>query len=116
MVDGEKSAKARSVATGYQDPALRGGGADTHGCVLLRASHLQVVTLGVLGKWSIWSLDIKNACLQADGFGRDVLFRAPVEWEPNGALRFWKLRAPAFALIDAPVVFIVPCSETSRAP
>ena len=50
---------------------------------------------------SIWSLDIKNASSQADGFDRAVFLRAPVEWDPDHTRRIWKLSAPAYGLNDA---------------
>ena len=74
MVDGIKKVKARLVAKGFQDPDLTEGLVDTSGCVSLRSSHLQVASLSALNKWKIWSLDIKNAFLQADGFDRVVFF------------------------------------------
>ena len=73
-MDGIKKEKARLVAKGFQDPDLTEGLVDTSGCVSLRSSHLQVVSLSALNKWKIWSLDIKNAFLQADGFDRVVFF------------------------------------------
>merc|ERR1712131_293647 len=72
MVEGQLRIKARLVAKGFQDPDLQEGLVDTSGCVSLRSSHLQVISLSALKKWKIWSLDIKNAFLQADGFQRDV--------------------------------------------
>ena len=48
MADGKKSAEARLVASGYQDPDLEDGNVDTPGRVSLRASHLHVVTLGAI--------------------------------------------------------------------
>ena len=72
MVNGEKCVKSHLVATGFQDPDLLEGVADTSGRVSFRSSHLQVVALGAITKWELWSLDIKNAFLQEDGFDRDV--------------------------------------------
>ena len=70
--DGVKTAKGRLVAGGFQDPDLENGLVETSGRVSLRPSHLQVVSLAALRGRRLWSLDIKNACVQADGFGRDV--------------------------------------------
>ena len=75
--EGEKTIKVRLVARGYQDPDLRMGNVDIAVCVSRRSSHLQVISLVALGQWPLWSLGIKNAFLQADGFGRDGYFRAP---------------------------------------
>ena len=50
-------------------------------------------------------MDIKNACLQADPFPRDVFLQAPDEWCPRNPSRLWKLNAPAYGLNDAPVEF-----------
>ena len=79
------------------------GNVDSAACVSRRSSHLQVISLGALGKWPLWSLDIKNAFLQADGFDRGVFLRAPREWNSKESRRVWKLQAPAYGLIDAPV-------------
>ena len=67
-VESEKTVKARLVAKGYQDPDLRIGSVDIADCVSRRSSHLQVIFREALKKWPLWSLDIKNASLQADGF------------------------------------------------
>ena len=94
-VDAAKGAKARSVAEGYQGPDLRDGSADKSGRVRLRTSNLEVISLGDLGKWSIGSLDIKNAFSQADGFGCKVFLRAGVGWNPEAARRIRKSLSPA---------------------
>ena len=78
---------------GYQAPDLRMGNVDIAGCVSRRSSHLQLISLGALRKWPLWSLDIKNAFGQADGFDRDVFRRAPCGWNSTDARRAWKLRA-----------------------
>ena len=52
------------MAKGFQDPDLQEGLVDTSGCVALRSSHLQVISLSALKKWRLWSLDIKNAFLR----------------------------------------------------
>ena len=93
------------MAKGYQGPDRRTGNVDFAGRVRRRSSHLQVISLGALTKWPLWSLDIKNVCLQADGFDREVYLRAPGEWEPKDSRRVWKLRPPAYGLNGAPVAF-----------
>ena len=45
VVDGVITVKARLVANGYQEPDLKDGLVETAGCVSLRSSHLQVVSL-----------------------------------------------------------------------
>ena len=45
IVDGREFAKARQEAKGFQGPDLRVGVVDTSGCVRLRSSHLQVISL-----------------------------------------------------------------------
>ena len=55
-----------------------------------------------LKKWTLWSLDIKNAMLQWDGFSRDVPLRALDEWGNLNVCRFWKWNYPAYGLNDAP--------------
>ena len=47
-VDGVKTAKARLLARGYQDPDLRNGAVDNEGCVSRRSSHLRLVSLVAL--------------------------------------------------------------------
>ena len=105
MGNGAKKVKARLVAKGFQDPDLTEGLVDTSGCVSLRSSHLQVISLSALQKWKLRSLDIENAFLQADGFDCEVFLRALDEWNPGGAHRIWKLNAPAYGLNDAPAAF-----------
>ena len=100
--DGEKTVKARLAAKGFRDPDLRIENADTAGCVSRGSSHFRVTSLGALGKWPLWSLDIKNAFLRADGFAREVYLRAPCGRNSKGARRKRKLRAPAYGLNDTP--------------
>ena len=76
---------------------------DTSGCVSLRAPHLKAISLSAIEKWELWSLDIKIAFLQADGFDRDAYLFAPDGWEPSRRERVWELKAPAYGLNDAPV-------------
>ena len=95
QVDGVKNVNARLAAKGFQDPDLRMGNVDIAGSMSRRSSHLQVISLGAPKEWPLWSLDIKNASLQADGSDRDVLLRAPCEWNSKNSRRVWKLRAPA---------------------
>ena len=104
----KKCVKARLVAKGLQDPDLQEGSADTSGCVSLRASHLQVVSLSAMRNWKLRSLDIKNALLQADGFGRDAFLHAPMEWDPTCPNRVWQLKARAYGSNDAPAAIIDP--------
>ena len=75
-VDGEKTAKARLVARGYRGPDLRLGNVDVFGCLRRRSFHLHLIPMGALKKWPLRSLDVKRAFRQADGFGREVYFRA----------------------------------------
>ena len=72
-VEGAKTVKARVVAKGYPGPDVRNGG------VGRRSPHLELISLGAWRKWAIWSLGIRNACLQAGGFGREVYVRASCE-------------------------------------
>ena len=93
-LEGKRTVKARLVARGFQDPDLVEGLVDASSCVSLRSSHLQVISLSALKKWKLWSLDIKNAFLQADPFPRGVYLHAPCEWCPR-----------AHSRNDAPVEF-----------
>ena len=72
MAEGEKCAKARLAAEGFQGPDLKDGLVETSGCVSLRSSRLRVISLSAIRDWKLWSMDMKNAFLQSDGFGRDV--------------------------------------------
>ena len=102
-VDGWKAAESRLVAGNYQDPDLRDGNVDIAGCVSRRSPHLQLISLCALKKWPLWSLEIRNAFLQADGLGREVYLRSARGWNSKDTRRAWKLRTPAGGLNDAPV-------------
>ena len=64
---------------------------NTSGCVSFRSSRPQVISLSAIQKWKLWSLDMKNASLRADGFGRDVFLHAPLERGPSCQERVWAL-------------------------
>ena len=64
-----------------------------------------MISLSALKKWKLWSLDIKNAFLQADPFPREVYLQAPREWCPCNPCRVWRLNDPAYGLNDAPAEF-----------
>ena len=104
MADERKSVNARLAAKGYQEPDLRGGAVDTSGRVSPRSSYFQAISLCAIEKWKLWSLDIEDAFLQADGFTRVVFLQPPSEWAPLRSDRAWELKAPAYGLNDAPVV------------
>ena len=70
---------ARLVATWFRGPHPRDGKVDSAGTVIGRSSHVQMTPMGVLKKWDIWSLGIKNASRQADGSAREVFAHAPCE-------------------------------------
>ena len=50
LVGGKQRVKARLVPMGFQDPDLHEGLADTSGCVSLRSSNLQVISLSAVKK------------------------------------------------------------------
>ena len=93
------------MAKGFQDPDLKEGLVEASGCVSLRSSHLQVISLSAIRKWRLRSRDIKSAFSQADGFERDVFLHAPLEWAPPCEKRARKLKEPAYGLNDAPAAF-----------
>ena len=105
MVEGEICVEARLAAKGFQDPNLKDGLVETSGCVSLRSSHHQVISLNAIRNWELWSLGIKNAFLQAGEFERDVFLHSPSEWDPPCEKRARKLKAPAYGLNDAPAAF-----------
>ena len=102
MVDGDKDVEARLPARGRQGPNLNYGSVETFGRVRLRSSRPQVNSLCAIKKWNFWVLGVKDALSQVDGSCRIVFSRAPVEWNPGGANRCWKLRSLASGLNDAP--------------
>ena len=75
------------MANGNQGTDLRNGNVNIAGGEIARSPLLRLISLGALKKWEIWSLDIKNASLLADGFGREVYARAPCEWVSNDGRR-----------------------------
>ena len=83
MVGGCGNVTERLAAKGNQDPDLEEGIADATGCVSLRSSHLRVISLSAIKKWKVWSLDIKNASIQAGGPTRNVFPQAPPERKPS---------------------------------
>ena len=48
---------------------------------------------------------MKNACLQADSFNRNVFLHAPPNWGSSSRTRTWMLRVPTNGLHDAPATF-----------
>ena len=102
-VGGAKAAKAQLVAEGYRDPDLRNGSVGAAGCVSRRSSHLQLISLGALKTWSIWSVDFKNPFPQEDGFGREVFLRTPRERNSKNDRRVWRMRALAYGHYGVPV-------------
>ena len=57
---------------------------------------------------------MKNAYLQADGFGRGVYVRAPCVWDSMGVRRVRKLRGPVYSLHDAPAAYGLDDAPVSR--
>ena len=53
MIGGRKNAKAHLVAMGHQDPDPREGAVDSTGCVSMRSSHMQAISLGGMGNGGI---------------------------------------------------------------
>ena len=72
---------ARLVATGYQGPDLQDGIVDTSGCVSLRSTYLQVISLSAIknGTYGIW-ISRARCFERADSPGRSF-FRRP--WNGN---------------------------------
>ena len=89
-VHGKKDVRARLAAKGYQGPDLRAWCVGASGRVSLRSSRLQGMPLGASKKLEIRISDVKYALLRADGFGREVIVRAPGEWVSGDARRMWK--------------------------
>ena len=94
VIQAKTPVRARSVAQGFQDPDLRHQLVETAGCVRIRLSHSQLLTLWAPEEWRIWSLDVQNAFLRAA--------HAFPEWGPQCSMRTWKLRVAAYGLNDKP--------------
>ena len=90
------------MVKGCQDPDLRKGPAEPAGRMSLRSSQLQLISLGIMERWKIWSLGIKNACLGVDTCRRETFVQPPPEWGPSYTGRVWRDRAPDCGLNDAP--------------
>ena len=86
-------------------PRLENATVNASECVRPRSSRPPATSLGALKEWAAWTLDIRNALLRADGFGRDAYLHAPVGRDPSDPHRMWNLHAPANGLHDAPVAF-----------
>ena len=102
QAEGDKTARARSAAKGFQDPDFEEGVLDTSGYASLRSPHLQVISLRDPEACRIWILDIENAFLQADGLSRDVSLHAPGQWKPSSGHRFRQLNASPYGTTNAP--------------
>ena len=107
-VDGKKTVQARMLAKEHQDPDLRDGNVEIAGCVSRRPLHLQSISLRASKEWGIRSLDIKNAFLQADGFGREANVRALCERSSQDIRGVWELKAHRTDLNDSPLAFSRP--------
>ena len=70
MVGGKKDVKARPVAKAYRDSGLVEGGVDASGCVRLRSSPLQVISLVALKKLEIWAFRVRTALITRYLFAR----------------------------------------------
>ena len=77
VTEGNTSLMDRLVAKGFQDPDVQRGLVETAGCVSLRSSHLQFLSLRTLKKWRIWSLETKDAFFEVGPFRRDVFVHPP---------------------------------------
>ena len=72
MVAGAKDVEARLVAMELPEPGSEGRPRrNPWACEPPRSSPLGHIP-GHSEKWGIWSLDIRDAFSQVDGFGRDV--------------------------------------------
>ena len=88
----------------------------TSGRVCSRSSDPQVISLGALAKWKMWSLDIRGAFLEADGLGPEIHLRAPDDCGPSNANRISESHVPAYGLNDAPVQNMGRCKSTRWTP
>ena len=100
---------------GYGDPDLKGAPVGTSGGVSVRPFRLEHPSSDALRKWEIWSLDVQGACLQGGRSQRDVFLRAPVEWDPGGARRIWKLPGAVYGRMMCREPFIARCDVIFRA-
>ena len=105
MADGKKDVKARIVENAYHGLDSKNATVNASEYVHPRSSHPPATSLGALKGWAAWTLDIRNALLRADGFGRDAYLHAPVGRDPSNPHRMRNLHAPAYGLRDAPASF-----------
>ena len=90
---GERDAKARLAAKGFQGPDLKAGLAEAWARVSLRSSRPHVAPTSALKEWKLRSLDIRDAPSQAASFDRAACPRVPLQWDQQGPRRVWRLRA-----------------------
>ena len=96
-------------------PRIDGGGwsreseaqeTDLENCLVYTAgSHLRPIYRRAVAKCKLCSSGTRKPSLQAGNAGREAYPRSPIERNPRGAQRVWRLRAPAYGLGDDPAAF-----------
>ena len=77
--------KARLVARGFQDPAVKAGSLGVGACMAARLSSLHVLFTAAQRKWEVVKIDISGAFLKGEKLKRDVFLAPP----PGGSLPRW---------------------------
>ena len=98
-----KTAKARLVLVGWQDPDL--GKIATDSPTLRKESKALVLSICASMKWTIWGADIKTAFLSGDPSQRNIYFRPPNEvreWMQLSSEDLFRLEKAAYGLAEAP--------------
>ena len=96
--------KARLVARGFQDPAVKAGSLGVGACMAARLSSLHVLFTAAQRKWEVVKIDISGAFLKGEKLKRDVFLVPPPEARcPAGSV--WKANMAVYGLVDAPFEF-----------
>ena len=96
FVNGNKTTKARLVASGFEEDHLAKLRTDSPTCG--KESLQIVIAIIITNGWEINSLDIKSAFLQGKEISRDLFVKPPKEAKTDN---FWKLLKTVHGLNDA---------------
>ena len=103
-VDNKRGVKARLVARGFEDPALRTGSLGVGACMAARLASLPVLLTAATRGWQVIKMDISGAFLKGDRVARDVYLVPPPEARCAPS-QVWKANMAVYGLVDAPFEF-----------
>jgi Reverse transcriptase (RNA-dependent DNA polymerase) len=95
--DGHLKLKCRMVPHGNRD--LEKDGLRTDSATAQFGTIRLLLSLAVLLKLRVSSIDISGAYLQAEPLTRDIFVRHPPGWAPSGIV--WKMLRPAYGLVES---------------